>query len=289
LLRSTAAKLLSPYDMYWPQGECDMSLLDQIVDGSILSRERLMRARGFYSPTAKKTCAELEFARWVARLSVQSPLGGARELAGLSDAELAALEAEFARCPMRPRARWIRDAVVAGIALIGLAGLGLAWQALASLGDPFARIVQAASIASLLVGLIPLGVGMLAAFGGLQLDLSHGTTGLYVGTLDEQHPWLYAATALLRHDVAEDYRQRTLLERGSLRGADHVMMSELVRTQEALERVRPARTLAEQLQLLPIAAGALVHEPRLVRVGAASNGGPSSNGIDAAMSRLAAN
>jgi hypothetical protein len=267
-----------------------MSLLDQIVDGSILSRERLMRARGFYAPGARKTGAELEFARWTRRIAVLSPLGGARELAGLSDAELAELEAEFIRCPMRPRAKWIRHAVVAGIALIALAGLGLSWQALAGHGDPFARIVQGASIASLLIGLIPFGVGMFAAFGGLHLDLSHGTTGLYVGTLDEQHPWLYAAAASMRHDVAENYRQRTLLERGPLRGADHVMMSELVRTQEALERVRPARALAEQLQLLPVAAEALIHEPRLVRVGtAASNGELSSNGIDAGMSRLAAN
>jgi hypothetical protein len=87
--------------------------------------------------------------------------------------------------------------------------------------------------------------------------------------------------------MAEDYRQRTLLERGPLRGADYVMMSELVRTQEALERVRPARMLAEQLQLLPVAIE--VHEPRLVRVGATSDGALSGNGLDAGGSRLAAN
>jgi hypothetical protein len=264
-----------------------MSLLNQLVDGSILSRERLMRARAFYAPTARKAGAELEYARWVQRVSVTSALVGARELAGLSDAELAALEAEFVRCPMRPQVQWVRHAIVVGAALMALAALGLLWQALASLGDPASRIVQAASVASLLAGLIPLGAGLLAAFSGLHLDVSHGTTGLYVGTLDEQHPWLYAATGLMRHDMAEDYRQRTLLERGPLRGADYVMMSELVRTQEALERVRPARMLAEQLQLLPVAIE--VHEPRLVRVGATSDGALSGNGLDAGGSRLAAN
>ncbi len=264
-----------------------MSLLNQLVDGSILSRERLMRARGFYSPTPRKTGAELEFGRWVQRVSMTSALGGARELAGLSDTELAELEAEFVRCPMRPQVPWVRQAIVAGVALMALAGLGLLWQALAGLADPVARIVQAASVASLLAGLIPLGAGVLAAFSGLHLDVSHGTTGLYVGTLDEQHPWLFPAAGLMRHDVAEEYRQRTLLERGPLRGADYVMMSELVRTQEALERVRPARTLAEQLQLLPAAVE--VREPRLVRVGATSDGALSGNGLDAGGSRLAAN
>jgi len=47
------------------------------------------------------------------------------------------------------------------------------------------------------------------------------------------------------------------------------MMRELVQAQEALARVRAARSVAEHLQSLPVAAQAIVHEPRLVRVGAA--------------------
>jgi hypothetical protein len=54
-----------------------------------------------------------------------------------------------------------------------------------------------------------LGAGLISAFSVLDLDLGHGTTGLYVGALDEQHPWLYNALALTKHDVAEEYRQRT--------------------------------------------------------------------------------
>ena len=47
------------------------------------------------------------------------------------------------------------------------------------------------------------------------------------------------------------------------------MMRELVQAQEALARVRAARSVAEQFQSLPVAAQAIVHEPRLVRVSAA--------------------
>jgi hypothetical protein len=117
------------------------------------------------------------------------------------------------------------------------------------------------------------------------MDLSHGTTGLYVGTLDEQHPWLYSAMGLTRYEVAEEYRLRTLRERGPLRGADHVMMQELVQAQQALERVRPARAVAEQLQSLPVHAPVTVQEPRLVRVGVARD---SSEGVETEMSRSSA-
>lgn len=244
-----------------------MPLLQQIIDGSVLSRERLMQAREFYSPSAQRTPPQASFERWTQRVSVQSALGAARELAGLADAELAELEAEFVRCPMRKQPSRVRYAVVVGVALLALACLGLSLQALASLGNAVTGSLQAASVVCLLAGLIAVGAGLLSAFGALHADLSHGTTGLYVGRLDEQHPWLYSAISLTRYPVAEDYRQRTLRERGALRGADVVMMRELVEAQEALERVRPARSLAEQLQLLPLAVEAMAQEPRLVSVG----------------------
>ena len=116
------------------------------------------------------------------------------------------------------------------------------------------RTLQAISVACLLIGLIPLGVCLISAFGALHLDLSYGTVGLYVGKLDEQHPWLYDARSLTKHGIAEEYRQRTLQERGFLRGADYVLMRELVQAQEALARVRAARSVAEQFQSLPVAA-----------------------------------
>ena len=262
-----------------------MSMLRQIIDGSLVSRQRLMQAREFYSPSQTNVSARVAFARWSNRVVEQPALGVARELAGLSGAELDELEAEFVSCPMRQPPVWLRHAVVVGVVLVMLAGLGLGLQALTSLGETAGRTLQAASVACLLIGLLPLGTGLISAFGALHLDLSYGTTGLYVGKLNEQHPWLYDALSLTRHGVAEDYRQRTLRERGFLRGADYVMMRELVQAHEALERVRAARSVAEQFQSLPVAAQANVHEPRLVRVGAARD---SSEGLQADMSRLAA-
>ena len=244
-----------------------MSLLQQIIDGSVVSRQRLMQAREFYSPSERKGPARIAFARWTNRVLEQPALGVARELAGLSGPELDELEAEFGSYPLRQPPAWVRHAVAVGIVLVVLAGMGLGLQALTSLGETVGRTLQAASVACLLIGLLPLGVGLISAFGALQLDLSYGTVGLYVGKLDEQHPWLYDARSLTRYGIAEEYRQRTLRERGLLRGADYIMMRELVQAQEALARVRAARSVAEQFQSLPVAAQAIVHEPRLVRVG----------------------
>jgi hypothetical protein len=246
-----------------------MTLLQQIIDGSLVSRQRLMESREFYSPSERKGPARVALARWTNRVLEQPALGVARELAGLSETELDELEAEFRRCPTRQPRQWVRCAVVVGIVLMALAGLGLGLQALTSLGETASRTLQAASVACLLIGLLPLGVGLISAFGGLHLDLSYGTVGLYVGKLDEQHPWLYDARSLTKHGIAEEYRQRTLHERGFLRGADFVMMRELVQAQEALARVRAARSVAEQFQSLPMAAQPIVHEPRLVSVSAA--------------------
>jgi len=248
-----------------------MSFMQQIIDGSLVSRQRLMQSREFYSPSERKAPARVALARWTSRVLEQPALSVARELAGLSEPELDELEAEFRHCPLRQPPQWVRYAIVVGIVLMALAGLGLCLQALTGLGETGSRTLQAASVACLLIGLLPLGVGLISAFGGLHLDLSYGTVGLYVGKLDEQHPWLYDARSLTKHGIAEEYRQRTLHERGLLRGADFVMMRELVQAQEALARVRAARSVAEQFQSLPAAAQPIVHEPRLVRVSAANH------------------
>lgn len=256
-----------------------MSILKQIIDGSLLSSERLMREREFYSPLAAAASSDTAaLAGWTKRVSVQTELASARELAGLSDAELAGLEAEFLRCQMRPRPAWQQHAVVIGVVLIALAGLGLALQGFARFGEGPTRMLQATSVLLLLVGMIPLGAALAAVFGKLHLDLSYGTTGLYVGTLDERHPWLYKAISLTRHEAAEEYRQRVLMERGLLRGADYVVMREIVRAHESLDQMRPARAVAEELQLLPVPVlpvhvDAGIAEPRLVHIGAGGGRG----------------
>ena len=263
-----------------------MSTLKQFIDGSLVSRQRLMQARHFYAPSRTNTSPQAAFVRWTSRVSEAPALEVARALVGLSEPELDELEAEFVECPTRQAAPWVRHAAVVGVVLLVLAALGLGGQALASLGETATRTVRAASVAFLLVGLVPLGAALISAFGAVHLDLSYGTTGLYVGKLDEQHPWLYAALSLTKHAVAEEYRQRTLCERGVLRGADYIMMRELVQEQDALERIRAARSVAAQLQSLPVAAQPILHEPRLVRVGAARDSG---EGAQPEMSRLAAN
>ena len=91
--------------------------LKRILDGLLVSRERLMQAREFYSPAPRTLPADRSFAKWTERVSVQSELGSAREMAGLSNTELDALEAEFVRCPARPRPAWVCEAVLAGVIL----------------------------------------------------------------------------------------------------------------------------------------------------------------------------
>jgi len=267
-----------------------MSLLQHIIDGSLVSRQRLMQSREFYSPSERHGPAREALARWTQRVLEQPAVGVARELAGLSGPELDELEAEFRSNPMRQPPPWVRYAVVVGLVLIVLAGVGLGLQASMSLGEAVGATLRAMSAACLLIGLVPLGAALISSFSALQLDLSYGTVGLYVGKLDEQHPWLYDARSLTRHGIAEEYRQRTLQERGLLRGADYIMMRELAQAQEALARLRAARAVAEQFQLLPLPAQAIVqepivHEPRLVRVGAARD---NREPLNAEMSRARA-
>jgi hypothetical protein len=133
------------------------------------------------------------------------------------------------------------------------------------------------SIVCLVGGLGVLALGVFGAYGFLQLEVSHGTTGLYVGQLDEQHPWLYKTMALTRNAAAEAYRQGILADRGRLRGVDFVIMQEIVRAHEALQQTHSARSVAERLQqqapsvdatATKLAATPGKQEPQLVRFAA---------------------
>jgi hypothetical protein len=249
--------------------ETAVSLLQQIFEGSLVSRQRLMEARQYYSPRRGPVTPEQAFAGWTDRVAIQTALGGARELAGLSDAELSSLEAEFERNPVRPRSSRFRNAFRVGLALAAAGALALALQAVTvGFGDGALRALQLLSMACALAGGGVIAVQACLAFSALHLDLAHGTLGLYVGRLDDQHPWLYEAMAATRNASAEEYRQRVLRERGPLRGVDHVVMAEFVRVQASLDKAQWARTVAEQLQRPGTAPDPKSSEPRLVRVGA---------------------
>jgi hypothetical protein len=249
-----------------------VSLIEQILGGSLLSNERLMQAREGYAPSRIELDAEAGYARWTERLAAQRDLDSARELAGLADEELKGLEAEFVRCPTRRRADRLRLAMPAGATLMLLGAVALV---LAALGNGDVALVKGLGIAFVVAGVTAVGIGAFAAFSVLHLEVAHGTLGLYVGMLDEQHPWLYKAMRLCRHPAADEYRQRVLRERGALRGVDCVVMREIVRAQEVMEDTQPARSVAEQLQSLPPRVElATAPEPRLVRVATRSSNRP---------------
>ena len=238
--------------------------LQQILCGSFISTERLMQAREFYVPRRDALPIEAEYARWTQRLAVQGELGAARELASLPDEQLAALEAEFVRCPTRHRTDRMRFAIPAGIALMALGCVGLGFERWAgpalSAGDNGSQVL---SIVLIGLGLFVLAAGALAAFSMLHLDLSHGTTGLYVGKLDEQHPWIYKTASLLPIAPAEEYRHAVLRDRGPLRGLDYIIMRELVEAHRVMQSTRSTRSVAEQIQHVAMPGST---EPRLVRV-----------------------
>lgn len=249
-----------------------MSLLQQIMDGSLVSKERLMQARQFYAPMRPGTTTEQAFARWTERLQCQSELASARELAGTSDAQLLELEAEFVRSPLRRKSERFRSALHTGAALAAAGAFGLALQALTvGFGDGGYRVLQMFSVTCLLAATCVAAACAYVAFASLHLDLGHGTLGLYVGRLDEQHPWLYESAAMARHPAAEEYRRQVLRDRGPLRGMDFIIMRDIVRTQDGLDRTQWARSVAEALQRPTRASDSLSSEPRLVRVGSRGN------------------
>lgn len=251
--------------------EINVVMLDYLLDGCLIGRDRLMHAREFYAPSRTAMPAEADYARWTHRISIQSERGSAREMAGLADAQLDALEHEFIRCPTRPRSAWARHGVWVGALLSLMACIGFAISDLRGFEAGSTRALTGFGLGLLLVGLSCIAASGMTAFSALHLDLAYGTTGLYVGLLDEQHPWLYKTTGLLHHEAAESYRQSVLRERGPLRGLDFVIMRELVGIHDSIDQLRPARTVAEQLQFLAAPIEILSAEPRLVQVGSGTH------------------
>ena len=242
-----------------------MSLFNQILQGSLLSHQRLMEAREQYWPTGQALSPEHAFARWTQRISIQSEFDSAREISGLTEEELSAMDAEFCRCPKRPGSGRTRSAVATGIAFTAIGAISLTLQALLRESSTAGyQVVQMASAACVLVGLVLIAIGVVSAFSTVHLELCHGTAGLYFGRLDEEHPWLFKTMTLTYHPAAEAYRQRVLRERGWLRGVDCVMMRETVRAHDAADRTLSTRLVAERIQLQPAPKGEVPSNARLL-------------------------
>ena len=243
-----------------------MSVLDNLFHWSLLSDSTLMQAREGYKPTPAAQNAAIEFAQRTERMSTQSDIVAAREIAGLPEESLSALATEFAHAPRRRRTDRLRLAIPSGVMLLaaGLFGLllnsGMPMHASGSLSD-----LQLLSSACLAAGVIAIAVGALAAFSLMSIDVAYGKVGLYVGLLNEQHPWLYKTVLVMRNPAAQDYRLRVLAERGVLRGVDYVLMREIARADEAQVMTQTARAVAEQIQLpQPIPLGEVAATRRLL-------------------------
>jgi hypothetical protein len=126
-----------------------MSLLSRFVNGSLVSSERLMRARECYAPSRLTTGTVEAFDYWTEGASVQSELACARELAGMPDTVLQALAEEFNRCQNRPAPGWVRVANIVGLVLLGIGLGGLGGQGLA---DGSSRERLAMQLMSMLLG-----------------------------------------------------------------------------------------------------------------------------------------
>jgi hypothetical protein len=217
-----------------------------------ISDNHLRDAHDIPAPVAAAADGRSSLVAWARRALLQSEIASARELAGLPDDALAHLEQEFSRHRTRPRPAWQRHAVPVGIGFVLLAGCVLAApEAVDRLGDLEAQRLRIAGAALAAIGLLAVSVRSLAALMGAPVDRAYGTLGLYVSQLHDRHPWLYETLGVSRHPAADEYRRKVLDERGLLRGADYVLMGEIVRIHDALDRARPANVVVEALQLLP--------------------------------------
>ena len=245
-----------------------MSLLQSLSEGSLLSDESLLQAREGYRPIPQASSAEVALEYWTKRMTTQHELAVAREMAGLSEETLAALASGFVRQPRRRRTDYLRFSIPVGAALL-LAGALLlsADTSLLSSRGTAVTPVQTLAIGCLACGVIAVCIGVLVSFSMMPFDVAHGKLGLCTGLLDEQHPWLYKASLVMRDSAADGYRQRTLSERGPLRGIDYIMMREIAVAHDALEMTRIARSVSLQLNRAEQATpDGLSKEPRLVSV-----------------------
>jgi hypothetical protein len=250
------------------------SMFGQLVQGSLGGEASLKRSRQDNRQGAPAEAGRVRMGHLSERMARQPELSTAREIAGLSDAELSALSSEFTLSPRRRRTDAMRFATPLGVLVFGagLAGLMLQEASLGAAGRGVLSAFEVICLGSLVFGLVAVALGTMKAFSMTSVDLAYGHLGLYATVLDEQHPWLYKTFLLMRNGAAQAYRDRVLQQRGALRGVDSVLMREIARADEERVMTLTAREVATQVQASPAAATMVRStgpaEPRLVLVDA---------------------
>lgn len=245
-----------------------MSLLNSLLQGD----EPLVRAPHAYLPLLDTAPADTAYAHWTRKLASQRALGVARELAGLPEPRLVELAGEFARVPQRQRTDKLRQSFALAAALLPFGAIALVIDAsLRGPGNTGMSVLQGLALGCLAGGAVAVIIGVLAGFALKPLEVAHSKLGQCLGLLDEQHPWLYEASLVMRNPAADAYRQRTLQQRGPLRGIDYLMMGEIARVNDDLAMTLVASNVAERLNTVDTrSAGTAVREPRLATVAASS-------------------
>jgi len=213
-----------------------------------MTEEDVLHAREIYRPSPAARAPEVALAQWTERIAALSHLAVARELAGLSDEQLAAMALEFQKAPRRQRTDPLRHAFAAS-AVLALAGgiLALASTTAPGYAGELSPTALGAGVCFVLA-LVAVCAGTLSSFRLMPTEAAYAKLGLYVGLLDEQHPWLYKAYAVLRNPAALNYRDEVLRDRGPLRGMDYVMMFEIAEIQAKMELMQNARVVAASVQ-----------------------------------------
>lgn len=239
----------------------------------LLNESTFLHAREGYRPSRMANIEEMRLEQWAERVAAQPELVSARELAGLPETALTSLDEQFRESPQLNRKGLVALAGPAGgaSAAVGMAGLGLI-QGLAGAPMTSAPVLTALCAIAILLGMVGGTFAGWKAYQDVPLRAAYGRVGLYIGVLNEQHPWLYKVLLLMRDPGAEAYRQRVLKERGALRGVDYLMMKEIAAVSESMVLTQTARSVRERVQGANGRVPALSKREALVEAGWASSG-----------------
>jgi len=213
-----------------------------------MTEEDVLHSRERFRPSPAARTPEMALAYWTERIAGLSDLVASRELAGLSDEELSALALEYEKAPRRKRTDVLRHAYAAS-ALLALMGGGLALVEATTPGQAvqLSPFVQGAGVC-FVSAFIAVCAGTFSNLRLVPTEAAYGKLGLWVGLLNEQHPWLYRAYVVLRNPAALNYRDKVLRERGPIRGMDYVMMCEIAEIHAKMELTQNARAVASAVQ-----------------------------------------